>query len=245
MEPARVPHFLSRGARVLIGAIDRDLEDDSMTSQATPPSASRIREMHFPVLPDRMPRIPEDRMTPAQKEVAAEIASGPRGTLRGPFVPLLRSPELMRRVQKVGEYLRFEGTLEAHIKEFTSLVGARSWAQHYEWQAHYPLALQAGCKAAVLDALAEGRRPPGMREDEEVVYDFATELLVNRSVCDATYQRALAKLGEQGIIEVTVILGYYSLLAMVMNVARTPVPEGKALPLPAVPHQLGPARESL
>jgi len=96
-------------------------------------------------------------------------------------------------------------------------------------------------KPAVAEAIAEGRRPAGMAEDEEIVYDFLTELLVNKSVCDATYERALRRFGEQGVIDIIGISGYYGLLAMVMNVARTAVPEGNPLPLAPLPQQILPA----
>jgi 4-carboxymuconolactone decarboxylase len=210
------------------------------SSQQTTGAAGPLKEMRFSILPDRMPRIPEERMTDAQKQAAAELAAGPRGSLRGPFVALMRSPELMRRVQKVGEYLRFQGVLDMRINELAALMGARSWTQQYEWNAHVPHALKAGVKPAVIEAIAEGRRPIGMAEDEEIVYDFVTELLANKGVSDATYARAVGKFGEQGVVDVTAVVGYYTLLAMIMNVARTAIPDGKPLPLVPLPSQVRP-----
>src|SRR5579863_5134558 len=113
---------------------------------------------------DRMPPIPADKMTEAQKKAAAELAAGPRGGFRGPFVPLVRSPELMNRVQKVGEYLRYNNSLPQKLVEMTVLMTARRWTQQFEWNAHYPLALKAGLKKEVADAIAEGRHPAGMAE---------------------------------------------------------------------------------
>src|SRR6185295_8569303 len=196
---------------------------------------SAARETRFEVAPERMPMIPEDKMTAAQRQAAQELTAGPRGEVKGPFVALLRSPELMRRVQKVGEYIRFVCPLDKRLNEFAAIIGARAWSQQFEWWAHYRQALDAGLKREIADAVAEGRRPTGMAEDEEIVYDFLTELINTKGVCDRTYARAVAKFGEQSLIDLISIVGYYTLLAMVMNVARTGVGDGKPLPLPALP----------
>src|ERR1700719_233539 len=175
---------------------------------------------------DRMPPIPADKMTEAQKKAAAELAAGPRGAFRGPFVPLVRSPELMSRVQKVGEYLRYSSSLPQKLVEMTVLMTARRWTQQYEWNAHYPLALKAGLKKDVADAIAEGRHPAGMAEDEEAAYNFTTELNQNGTVSAPTYARAVGTFKEQGVIDLIALNGYYSLLGMVMGVARTPLAPG-------------------
>jgi 4-carboxymuconolactone decarboxylase len=185
---------------------------------------------------DRMPPIPDDKMTDAQKRVAAEIIAGPRGKLVGPFIPLLRSPELMSRMQKVGEYIRYQNSLGHKLTEFTILITARRWTQEFEWDSHYELALKAGMEPEIVAAVREGRRPTGMTLDEEVVYDFCAELAQNQSVSDATYTRALKSFGEQGVIDLTCTVGYYTSLAMIMNVARTPLPEGKTPALAGFPH---------
>lgn len=192
----------------------------------------------YTVAPERLPPIPEGRMTEAQKSAAAEIASGRRGGVRGPFHALLRSPALMDRVQKLGAYLRYDSVVEQRLRELAALMAARDWTQQYEWHAHVPHALQAGLRQDIIDAVAERRRPAGMAADEEIVHDFVAELLVNRGVSDSTYARALKQFGEAGVVELTSVVGYYALLAMVMNVARTSVPDGKALPLPLLPQQL-------
>jgi 4-carboxymuconolactone decarboxylase len=177
--------------------------------------------------PARMPRIPPEMMSAAQKQAAAEIAAGPRGELRGPFIALLRSPGLMSPVQKVGEYLRFHCALDRRIMEFATLIAARFWTQQYEWQSHYQHAMKAGLAPAIADAIAEGRRPAGMAEDEDIVYELLTESLHNKSVSDATYARAVSKFGEGGVVDLVAVTGYYLMLAMVLNMARTPLPAGK------------------
>ncbi|MGZ9014364.1 MAG: carboxymuconolactone decarboxylase family protein [Burkholderiales bacterium] len=191
--------------------------------------------VQYEVAPERMPLIADERMTPEQKKAAVELAAGPRGEVKGPFVALLRSPDFMSRVQKVGEYIRFVCPLDKRINEFAAIIAARHWNQQFEWWAHYRQGLEAGLKREIADAVREGRRPTGMAEDEEIVYDLLTEVLVNKGASDATYRRALAKFGEQGVIDVIGVAGYYALLAMVMNVARTAVPEGPPLPLPPLP----------
>jgi 4-carboxymuconolactone decarboxylase len=182
---------------------------------------------------ERMARIAPENMTEAQRKAAAELAAGPRGEVRGPFNVLLRSPELMSPLQKVGEYLRFRCQLDRRIAEMATLIAARHWTQLYEWNAHHPLALKAGLKPEIAEAIAAGRRPTGMAEDEEVVYDLLTEALQNRSVSDVTYERGLKQFGEQNLVDLLAIAGYYALLAMLLNVARTPLPEGRQ---PGMPH---------
>jgi 4-carboxymuconolactone decarboxylase len=181
----------------------------------------------------RMAKIDPEKMTAEQKAAAAELAAGPRGEVRGPFNVMLRSPGLMSPLQKVGEYLRFKCEVDRKLAELATLIAARQWTQNYEWSAHHPLALKAGLKAEIADAIAEGRRPRGMAEDEEIVYDVLTELFNNKSVSDHTYDRAVAKFGERNVVDIVAIGGYYALLGMLMNVARTQLPEGKE---PGMPH---------
>ena len=181
-----------------------------------------------PSAQDRMPPIPPQKMTDAQKKAIEEFRAA-RNTagISGPFVPLLRSPEVMNRARAMGDYLRFKSVLPPRLSEFAILITAREWTQNYEWGAHHRLALQGGLAPAVAQALAEGRRPEGMKDDEAVLYEFCTELHRNKSVSDATYAKAVAHFGEQGVIDMIGISGYYTLLAMVLNTARTPLPDGR------------------
>jgi 4-carboxymuconolactone decarboxylase len=179
----------------------------------------------FPVLTDR-------QMSPEQKAVADAIRSGPRASLGGPFNAWLRSPQLADRAQKVGEYIRFQSSVPKRLNEFAILITARHWNAKYEWYAHYPLALQAGLKPQVAADLAHGRRPAGMAADEAAVYDFCTELRRDRRVSDETFAAAKAALGEQGVIDLVAVSGYYDLVSMTLNVAEVPAPTDGALPLP-------------
>lgn len=190
------------------------------------------------VAQDRMPPIPKDKMTEAQKKAFEEVTSGPRGAggAEGPFVPLLRSPELMDRLQKTGEYLRFHNTIGTKLTEFVILLTARQWTQQYEYDVHQVNGAKAGIKQEIIKAITDGRRPEAMAPDEEIAYDFCMELRQNQSVSDATYARAVSKFGEQGVIDMTGLVGYYTTLAMIMNVARSPLPPGKTPPLAPFPH---------
>ena len=144
--------------------------------------------------------------------------------VRGPFAPMLRSPEVMLRAKAMGDYVRFKTTIPQRLNELAIIITARQWTQNYEWQAHRPLAEKAGLRPEIAQAIADGRRPTSMAEDEEIVYDFSMELHSNKSVSDATYKRVLDKFGEQGVIDLTAANAYYTFNAMMLNVARTALP---------------------
>jgi 4-carboxymuconolactone decarboxylase len=185
---------------------------------------------------ERMPAIPRDRMDDAQRAAADELIAGPRKGVKGPFIPLLRSPQLMARLQKVGEYLRFESALSRRVNEFVTLVVSRAWTQQFEWATHVPLALAAGTAAEAIEALREGRRPPAMSREEELAYDLATELEANRGVSEATYRACVEAFGERGVIDLVSLVGYFTTVSMVLNVAHTPAEPGASVePLPPLP----------
>ena len=174
---------------------------------------------------NRMPPIPADKMTNDQKKALEDFLAA-RGTPTGPWVALLRSPDVMTRARALSDYLRFKSVLPPRLSEFVILMTARHWTQQYEWNAHYQLAMTGGLKPDVAKAIAEGRRPEHMAEDEEILYNFRMELHRNQSVSDATYARAVSKFGEQGVIDTVSLTGYYVMISMILNTARTPLPEG-------------------
>ncbi|HMB79736.1 MAG TPA: carboxymuconolactone decarboxylase family protein [Vicinamibacterales bacterium] len=184
---------------------------------------------------DRMPPIPADKLTDAQKQAIAEFKAARSVDISGPFVPLLRSPEVMSRARAMGDYLRYKSSLPPRLSEFVILLTARRWTQQYEWNAHQPLALQGGLRADIVKAIADGRRPDAMAEDEDAVYTLWDEVQRTQTASDATYARAVGKVGEQGVIDVLGITGYYTMLAMVMNTTRTPLPPGVTPPLGPLP----------
>jgi len=183
---------------------------------------------------DRMPPIPAEKLSEAQKKAVAEYTAA-RGPLTGPWIALLRSPEMVNRARALSDYLRFNSSLPPRLSEFVILITARQWAQPYEWNAHHTLALKGGLDPDIAKAVAEGRRPKQMADDEEVVYDFCVELHGNHSVSDATYARALSTFGERGIIDIIGLSGYYTMISMVLNTVRTPLPAGATPGLAPLP----------
>lgn len=179
---------------------------------------------------DRFPRQPVSEMTDDQRQAAAEIVAGPRGEVVGPFVPLSRSPELMRRLQRTGEYLRFGSTLDRRLFELCILTVARHWDQDFEWSFHMPLALAAGLPQHVVDAVAQGLPPQDADPDIVAVCDLMAELLTTHFISDEVFEAAKSTVGEAGFIDLVGTAGYYTALAMVMNCARTPPGDGPRLP---------------
>ena len=184
----------------------------------------------------RFPALAPEAMSPAQRQAAEAIAAGPRGGLRGPFNAWLRSPELADRAQRLGEYLRFRSSVPKRLNELAILITARAWDAEFEWHAHYPLALRAGLDPAIAADIAAGKRPAVMAEDEAAVFDFATELRRDKRVSEAVFARVKAALGEQGVVDLIGVLGYYDLVSMTLNVAQVKPPEPGPLPLPPRPH---------
>jgi 4-carboxymuconolactone decarboxylase len=184
---------------------------------------------------DRMPPIPADKLTAAQQAAITEFKAARSVEISGPFVPLLRSPEAMTRTRALGDYMRYRSALPPRLSEFVILLTARQWTQNYEWNAHAPIAREAGLSSEIIAAIAEGRRPSRMAADEEVLYTLHDELHRTHAVADATYARAVAAFGEQGVVDALGITGYYTLLAMVMNTARTPMPAGATAALAPLP----------
>jgi 4-carboxymuconolactone decarboxylase len=172
--------------------------------------------------PDRLP-LPAV-LTADQQLAMEQISAGPRGKLIAPFVPLMRTPELMTRLQLVGEYLRFDSGLPAHLTELMILIVARHWDQDYEWGHHVPLARAAGLDEQVIAAVRDGGEATGP-DDVRAVWQFVTELGDHHAVTDATFEAAMRAVGDTGVVELIATVGYYTTLAMTMNAARTAVPE--------------------
>ena len=180
---------------------------------------------------ERFPTLSPEQMTPAQRQVADAIVAGPRKSLGGPFNAWLRSPELADKLQQVGEHLRFHSSVPPRLNEFAILLTARTWDADYEWSAHYPLAIKAGLSPAIADEVARGKRPAGMAADEVAVYDFVTELRGTHRVSDPTYAAAQKLLGDQGVVDLVALSGYYDLVSMTLNTAQVAAPaDGPKLP---------------
>ncbi len=178
----------------------------------------------------RFPDLRREQMSDAQKGVHDSLAGGPRGGVRGPFGPLMQSPELADRVRELSDYLRFKSSLPARLNEFAILITGRFWGAEYEWYAHKPLALKAGLEESIANDLGQGKRPANMKPDEELIYDFCTTLHRQHFVDDALFKRAVAMIGEQGVVDLIGVSGYYTLVSMVLNVAEIPLPPGEKSP---------------
>lgn len=175
---------------------------------------------------DRFKPLTYAQMTPAQKAMTDHILQGERHSMNGPFNVMLRSPEMGDLAQKFGAYVRFHSSLSPKLNEFAILITARLWTVQFEWRAHRILAEKAGLSTATIEAVATGKRPAAMQPDEEVVYNFCTELLNKKHVSDATFDAAVKKLGDRGVVDLMGLLGYYQLVSMLLNVDRYPMPEG-------------------
>lgn len=175
---------------------------------------------------DRLPPLDSAAWSEAQRICADEIIRGPRGAVIAPFIPMLRSPELCTHAQRLGEYLRYRSAIGLRLSELAILVTARHWDQQVEWAIHAPIAAKAGIRAEVIAAIQRGDEPPFEQADERAVHAYARESLEHHQVSDATWQAALACLGEHGVVDLAGIVGYYTMLSIVMNAARTPPPPG-------------------
>ncbi len=182
-----------------------------------------------------MPPLPTAELNEQQTQALADFVAA-RGQPTGPWIALLRSPELMTRMRGLSDYLRFESAVPGWLRELVILMTARQWGQNYEWNAHYPIAIDEGLSSEMARAIAEGRRPEDMVEEEEILYDLCMELQRNHAVSDATYQRAVDRFGEQGVIEVVSLMGYYTMISMILNTSRTPLPAGSTPALAPFPY---------
>ena len=185
---------------------------------------------------ERLPMPANDAMTEDQRAAAQALIDGPRKGVFGPFLPLLRSPQLLDRVARLGEYLRFDSVIEPRIRELVTCAAARHVTNQFEWLMHAPLALKAGVSPATIEALGAGARPRDLPADEEIALDFARELVHSHGTSEPTYRAALARFGEQGVVELATLVGYFVMVSWLMNVAHTPAAaNGQAAALQAFP----------
>jgi 4-carboxymuconolactone decarboxylase len=171
------------------------------------------------------------RLDPAQRRIWDDIASGPRGTVPPPLQVWLKSPALAEHAQRLGAFARYGTSLPPRLSELAILMTARYWTAQYEWHHHEVFARQAGLDPAAIAAIAARRLPTFAREDEQIVHDFCAAFYRAHAVDDATYARAVAALGDKGVVELVAIMGYYAFISMTLNVFEVPVPPGVAKPL--------------
>jgi 4-carboxymuconolactone decarboxylase len=179
----------------------------------------------------RFPKLTPEQMTPAQREVAAEISAGPRGEVRGPFIAWLHHPDLARRLQALGEQLRWKATLPPQLIELAVLICARRWTCQHEWFMHEKLAREAGLDSQILASLSQGEKPRDLSADQAAVHAFCTDLHATGRASDAAFEAVRARFGLEGALELIALSGYYSLMAMVLNTAGMPLPGDARPPL--------------
>ncbi len=188
----------------------------------------------------RLPPLDRAQMTPEQRAVADAITSGPRGgggggaatgTIGGPCRPWLMSPSFGALAQRMGAYCRFETSLPGSLSEMVILLTGKHWRSQYEFWAHSRLAREAGLPAETIEAIRVGGEPPLHSEAERATYALVQEYFADRRVSDAVYQRAVAAIGERGVLDVVAIIGYYSLVSATLNVFDVSLPEGQTPPL--------------
>ena len=175
---------------------------------------------------DRFRPLKWEELTPEQKTMVEHLYAGERGGMNGPFNVTLRSPEMGDLAQKLGAQLRFHSALTAKQRELAIILTARDWTAQYEWTAHSRLALQAGIGKDAVDAIAAGKKPSSLGPDEQVVYNFVTELLKTRQVSDPVFKAAAAKLGEKGVVDLTGLVTYYGFVSAMLNIDRYPLADG-------------------
>ena len=179
----------------------------------------------------RLKNLTRDQLDAEQRAVYDAIVAGPRGGIAGPFLPWLRSPVLADRAQKLGEFCRFNSALPKRLSELAILMTGRFWTSQFEFWAHARLGRDAGLDQAIIDALAERRRPAKMQDDETAIFEFVDELLQNRCVGDRAYARVIALFGERGAVDLVGIIGYYCLVSLTLNAFELQVPPGETPPL--------------
>ena len=180
---------------------------------------------------ERLSQISYDDLPDTVKPLADDILKVSSAALGGPYNALLRSPEMARRCFDHLDYLRFRTSVNKRLNEFAILIQARISNAQYEWWAHEIIARKAGLSDAVMNDLRECKRPTSMQEDERLVYDYCIQLSLNHRVPDALWQEAVDKMGEQAVIDLTVLSGTYVMVSMLLNATQVGIPGGGELPL--------------
>lgn len=176
---------------------------------------------------ERIPLFPlNDPMSAEQDRVYQKVIAGPRGVIVGPLRALLHTPELADRFQHLGALLRFEISLPDHLKELAILVTARRWNSQVEWHVHSQTALKHGLTESVIDAIREGREPEFSDDDELLVYEFSRQLQMMGAISQKTYKKVNDRFGTVGVVELTALIGYYTMVSMTLNAHEIPLPEG-------------------
>jgi 4-carboxymuconolactone decarboxylase len=172
----------------------------------------------------RLPKLSSNALTPDQKRVYDNITNGPRGLVRGPFSALLHHPRITEDVQAMGINLRFNGILPGRLRELAILTTAHYWNAEYEWGSHVPIAKKEGLSSAVISAIKNNQPPDFPNDDEKTIHRFCWELHEKHAVSSATYDATTAILGHDGVVELTALNGYYTIISMILNTFQVSAP---------------------
>lgn len=182
----------------------------------------------------RFPEITPNDYTDEQNDLAQKVAAS-RGGMRGPFVPALHSPGILRAIEATGAYVRFENSLPDDLKELATIVVGRFWGAQYEWYAHANLALKVGVDPAIVEAIRKGEAPRNLSPAQAAIYNFCVELNGTHAVSDRTFDAVASRFGTRGAMDLIGINGHYSMISMILNVAQVPAPDG-SVPLQSMEH---------
>lgn len=174
---------------------------------------------------------PEETLSEEQRRVYEAIASGPRGQVRGPLAIWLHRPGLAQAAQALGAYCRYGSSLDPRLSELAILTMATLWKSEFEWWAHKPIALKAGLSSDIVEALQQGKQPRFAEDETRMVYSVVKELTEQRQLSDKTYNEAREVLGEERLVDLVGVCGYYTLISMTINAFEVPIPEGEVAEL--------------
>jgi 4-carboxymuconolactone decarboxylase len=187
---------------------------DKIPSDSWQPDMSRLEE--------RIPLPDPDSMTTEQRDLVESLTNGPRKGVAGPYIPLMQSPRLLQLMEPLGAELRFHGDVAPRIRELVICAVARHTSNQFEWTVHVPLALEAGVSRDTISAIFEGETPVGTPDDERVALEFAQHVMSLHGAPDPLFAEMEMMFGDEGIVELTTLIGYFVTVCWIMNVARTP-----------------------
>ncbi len=179
----------------------------------------------------RLPPLDPTALNGGQKALYDKIMSGPRGRVGGPMEAMVLCPAAGDPLQELGARLRFGGVLPGKLRELAILVAARFWSAQFEWHAHARIAREEGLDDSAIAAIAEGTPPVLASPEETIVYTFCRELHEAHAIGDETFAKAVAVLGREAVIELTMLAGYYTAVSMILNTFEVPPPDGVTPPL--------------
>jgi 4-carboxymuconolactone decarboxylase len=181
---------------------------------------------------ERFPPLSPEQLSPEQKAYAESIAKAPRNAnyRNPPYAVFIRNPELAKKVEAISDYVRWNTGQPARLTELAIMITARHWTSHWIWRSHYRAAVRGGLDPSVGADIAAGRRPTAMKEDEAILYDYATEMYRTKAVSDATYATAVKTFGERGLVDLVATMGYYNMVALTLITAKAVPPKEDDVP---------------